>query len=171
MSNALVIKDHPDKPERISKRLKSALDAMVWPDETGKSLDWFVAAQAANISRSSMKRSLERPVVRMYLRQQREVFRAALSSKTLSRLAELGWQDENRNAAVAAIRVIDGQEEQSRAPNVESPRLTIKIINQTAPEPAGTIEHEPQPELTDDPHDATRQLREPYFRDPTDPFR
>jgi hypothetical protein len=169
MSNALIVKDRSGKPERISKRLKVALNMMVWPDEIGRSVDWYEAARKSKITVESMRKALERPVVRMYLRTQKEVFRAALSTQTLSRLRELGWQDENRNAAVAAIRAIEGQEEQARAPSASEPHVTIKIVNavNATPAPAPvTIEHEP--ELTDDPHDPTKQLREPYFRWPRD---
>jgi hypothetical protein len=143
-------KTRPDKRERISPRLRHALDLMIWGDQTGRPLPYDEAAKAVNISTHSMRRSLERPTTRAYLRAQREVYRAALSSKTLHRLAELGWQDENRNAAVAAIRAIDGQEEQSRPLTSESPHVTIRIVN-VAPAPAvTTIEHvrpiaEPEP--------------------------
>jgi hypothetical protein len=173
MSNALVIKDHPNSRERISKRLKIALDAMIWPNENGRSLDYDEAARLAGIPVKSMRKSLERPVTRRYLRTNAEVFRGALSTKILSRLVQLAEQDENRNAAVAACRTVLGQDEaQPRSLNGSSPWLTIRVINNAAPAPAVTIDAKPVAELTtDDPHDPTRQLRMPRFRDPTDPDR
>jgi hypothetical protein len=169
MTTALQTKDRHDKRERITGRLRHALDLMIWGDQTGKPLAYDEAARAVNISTRSMRKSLERPTVRMYLQTQKQVLRACLSAKTLWRLEELGWQNENRNAAVAAIRCIEGQEEQSRSFNAESPRLTI-IIRQPDPAPAPVVvEHAPPIESeTDNPHDPTKRLREPRFHDPTD---
>jgi hypothetical protein len=167
MANALIKNDGPDKRERISPRLRHALDLMVWGDETGRPLPYDEAAKALNIKTQSMRRSLERSVTRAYLREQREVFRACLTSKTLHRLAELGWQDENRNAAVAAIRAIEGQEEQSRASSAESPFVTIRIINAPNTAPAPVIEHEPQPQHEPQRYDEQGHLL-PIFRDPID---
>jgi hypothetical protein len=174
MSNALVIKDHPNSRERISKRLKIALDAMIWPDESGRSLDYDEAARLAGIPVKSMRKSLERPVTRKYLQTGREVFRVALSTKILSRLGQLGMQDENRNAAVAACRTVLGQDEvQPRSLNAgSSPWLTIRIVSPSgavSPQPMKVIEHEP--ELGSDPHDPCRELAPARFKDPTDPFR
>jgi hypothetical protein len=67
MSNALVTKTGSDGRERISAKLKSALDLMVFGDQTGKPLDWDVAARTVNISTRSMRRSLQRLSVRQYL--------------------------------------------------------------------------------------------------------
>jgi hypothetical protein len=121
-------KDRPDKRERITGRLKVALDAMIWGNPTGKPLAWNEAARASNISARSMRKSLERPAVRMYLHQQKQVFRACLSAATLSRLHELASQDENRNAAVAAIREIEARDDvQSRSINAQTPGITIVL--------------------------------------------
>jgi hypothetical protein len=173
MSNALVVKDHPNSRERISKRLKVALDAMIWPDESGRSLDYDEAARLVGIPVKSMRKSLERPVTRRYLRAGAEVFRAALSTKIVSRLGQLSMQDENRNAAVAACRTVLGQDEaQSRSLNAESsPWLTIRVIAAPAAPalPAKVIEHEP--ELGSDPHDPFRELAPARFHDPNDPDR
>jgi hypothetical protein len=117
-----------------------------------------------------MRKALQRPVVRMYLRAEAEVFRASLTPRSLWDLREISAQRVNMNAAVSAARTIVGAEEQSRPITAESPHLTIKIVNavNTAPV-APTIEHKPiEPELTDDPHDPTKQLREPMFRWPRD---
>jgi hypothetical protein len=170
MSNALVIKDHPNSRERISKRLKSALDMMVWPDEMGRTLDYVAAGRTVNISARSMRRSIARPVVRMYLRTEAEVFRATLNAKTLPRLAELGWQNSNMNAAVNAVKAIRGEEDEARSTTMVSPRLTIVIRQPEHPAPAPvTIEHQPEPELGSDPHDPCRELAPARFHDPTDP--
>jgi beta-glucosidase-like glycosyl hydrolase len=169
MSNALVIKDHPNQSERISKRLRRALDMMVWPNESGVSLEWYEAAHAADIEKESMRRSLRRPVVRRYLKTEQEVFRASLSSRIPGRLGQLAFQNQNANAAVAACRAVLGQDEQVRSTSGEArPWLTIKIV---APEPAAAaiehsapvIDHEPH---QFDPNDPVQELPEPRFKWP-----
>lgn len=170
MTTALT-KTRPDKRTRITGRLKVALDLMVWGDQTGKPLDYTEAGRTVNISARSMRRSLERPLVRQYLYQQGQVFRASLTPRSLWHLDQISAQRVNMNAAVAACRTVLGQEEQSRSDPSVSPRLTI-VIRQpdVAPAPV-TIEHKPVELESDDPHDATRPLRAPFFRDPTDPHR
>jgi hypothetical protein len=139
----------PDKRERISGRLKTALDLMIWGDENGKPLDWNVACRNVNISARSMRKSLERPAVRRYLYDQKQVFRACIGAKSLSRLDEIAAQRSNMNAAVLAIRQIDGLEVDSHGPPgmQQSAGITIRIL--AAPPPpqplvdvARTIEHE-----------------------------
>jgi hypothetical protein len=168
MTTALT-KTRPDKHERIRKRLKYALDAMIWGGPDGQLVDYVAAAKLANISTRIMRKNLERPHVLRYLRTQREVFRASLSSKSLWHLDQISSQRVNMNAAFAACRAVLGQDEQSRLPTADSsPYVTIKILNVAAPTPPVTIEAKPVAELeTDDPHDPTKPLRMPYFRDPT----
>jgi hypothetical protein len=139
----------PDKRERIAGRLRHALDLMIWGDETGKPLDWQDAARAVNISARSMRKSLERPAVRSYLLEQKQVLRACLSAKSLSRLDELAAQRSNMNAAVNAIRAIDeGEQAALRPPGSATPGVVI-VIRPAPPAPAIdqrtrlTIEHEP----------------------------
>lgn len=170
MPNALTKSGPIGKPYRVVGRLRHACDLMVWGDQTSKPLPWNDAARAVGISARSMRKSLERPAVRAYLMQQKQVFRTCLSAKTLWRLDELASQDENRNAAVAALRVIEGQDEaQSRSLHSNSPHVTIRIVGPAvAPAPV-TIEHSPPViEYGDDPNDPTKRLREPMFRWPRD---
>jgi hypothetical protein len=126
-----------DKRTRITARLKAALDLMVWGDETGKPLDWDVAAKTANISTRSMRRSLERLPVRQYLNAQKQVIRAALSAKTLSHLGEIAAQRSNMNAAVNACRAIDEADAETplRSP-ANAPGVTIRILQVTQAPPA-----------------------------------
>jgi hypothetical protein len=169
MSNALQTKDRPDKPERIRKRLKYGLDAMIWGGPDGQLCDYVAAAKLANISTRIMRKNLERPQVLSYLRAQREVFRASLSTKSLQHLDQLSAQRKNLNAAVAACRAVLGQDDaQPRSFNAESPHLTIRIVNQPAAPAPVTIEHKPlEPELGSDPNDPCRELAPARFRDPT----
>jgi hypothetical protein len=171
MSNALVRKPHTDKPERIRKRLKYALDAMIWGGPDGQIVDYVAAAKLANISTRVMRRNIEKPQVLRYLRTQREVFRASLSTKSLQHLDQLSAQRTNMNAAVAACRAVLGQEDQQpRSFTTESPHLTIKIVTPPAAAPAPvTIEHQAlEPAETTDPWDATKPLVQPHFKWPRD---
>jgi hypothetical protein len=144
----------PDKRERITGRLRHALDLMIWGDETGKPLDWQDAARSVNISARSMRKSLERPAVRAYLLEQKQVLRACLSAKSLSRLDELAAQRSNMNAAVNAIRAIDeGEQAAVRPIGSATPGVVIRIVQVTqAPAidrvPPLTIEHEASPHVS-----------------------
>ena len=90
------------RTETIPARLKAALDLMTWGGPDGKPLPWDEAARTAQISARSMRRSLERPAVRRYLLEQKEVLRACLSARNLFHLDELVSQRENKGAAVQA---------------------------------------------------------------------
>jgi hypothetical protein len=177
MTTALA-KTRPDKRSRITARLKVALDLMVWGDQTGKPLDYTEAGRTVNISARSMRRSLERPLVRQYLVQQGQVFRASLTPRSLWHLAEISAQRVNMNAAVAACRTVLGQDEaQSRSLNPESsPHMTIQIVNvQPSPAPAPVIEHSPLPELEAEPapphRDQSGRLVDADGRPVFDPYR
>jgi hypothetical protein len=80
-----------------------------------------------------MRRSLERPVVRNYLMEQKQVFRSCLSAKTLSHLVEIAAQRSNMNAAVNACRAIDGDEAANVRPSDVQPGIVIRIINMMQP--------------------------------------
>jgi len=113
----------------ISGRLKAALELMVWGGSDGKPLEWGDAARTAQISARSMRRSLERPAVRRYLMEQKEVLRACLSARNLFHLNELVSQRENKGAAVQAARTIEAFDAPVPPPGgMQSPGLTIRIF-------------------------------------------
>jgi hypothetical protein len=87
----------------VSGRLKAALDLMTW-----EGLPWDEAALKEGLSTRSMRLALKRPHVLKYLRQERGVLMAQASASTFHRLNEIMRQDENRGAAVAAARTIEG---------------------------------------------------------------
>jgi hypothetical protein len=118
-----------DKRERISGRLRHALDLMVWGDESGKIIEWDVAGRTVNISARSMRRSLERYAVRQYLQEQKQVLRACISAKSLWRLDEIAAQRSNMNAAVNAIKAIDGDEAATARQDAVVPGVTIRVVN------------------------------------------
>jgi hypothetical protein len=126
----------PKSAERIGERLARALDLMTWGDETGKPMEWNEAARTVGISARSMRRSLERAVVRRYLMQQKEVLRVNLTARNSFHLNELVSQRNNFAAAVSAARLIENLDEtDQRRPMgpVSAPGLTIQIINAPAP--------------------------------------
>jgi hypothetical protein len=127
--------DPADKRFRISARLRHALDLMIWGNADGNPLDWDEAGRTVNISARSMRRSLERPAVRTYLREQKQVLRACISAKSLWRLDELAAQRVNMNAAVSALKVIEDGDASPTASNNTAPGVTIRIINQTTVAP------------------------------------
>lgn len=123
----------------IRRKLKTALDLMVWGDKENVPHEWDAAARAVNFNVAAMRKALERPHVRAYLNAQRTYCRDAIAAKNPRRLAQLRDQDENRGAAVKAIQVMEGfgAEDHGRAPGgtLTLPGLTIQIIN---PPPALT---------------------------------
>jgi hypothetical protein len=139
-------KDRPDKRTLVTGRLRHALDLMIWGGQDSKPLDWNDAARAVNISARSMRKSLERPAVRQYLLTQKQVLRACISAKSLSRLDELAAQRSNMNAAVNAIRAIDESEAVERPLMGERPGVTI-VIQQPTGAPPPTIDAQPAPTL------------------------
>jgi len=163
MSNALT-----KRPKRMqmSGKLRAALDAMVWD-----ALEWNEAARMFNFSVQAMRKALTRRHVLVYLRKEREVFRASIAPRNIHRLKQIRDAADNM-PAVQAIKVLEqiGEVDPLRRVPDDSPHVTIRIVNAVNAAPAPpTIEHRPPLELkTDDPHDPTRRLREPTFRWPRD---
>jgi hypothetical protein len=134
-----------DRRLKIVGKLKSALDLMVWGAEDGRPLAYDDAARTANLTVRSMRRALERPHVRAYLRTQREVFRASISARVIFRLDELAHQNENRNAAVSASRAIlqmEDEAETRRPSEPMTPGLIIVVAAAAHPSAPRTIEHD-----------------------------
>jgi hypothetical protein len=119
------VKDKDGNYLKIGRKLKAALDMMVWEGKP-----WNEAAQVVNFDVSSMRKALERAHVRAYLNQQKEVFRASISSQNTFRLAQIRDQDENKLAALGAIRQLDNRpEEEARAAAAKSPGIVIFVGN------------------------------------------
>lgn len=112
----------------IAPRLKAALDAMIWE---GK--DWNTAAQEATFTVSAMRKALQRAHVIQYLKEQREVFRAAINARNFHRLAEIRDQDDNRNAAVRAIQVLERHDDDAgRGTAARQPGPVLVIVAEGA---------------------------------------
>lgn len=112
--------------QRLSAKLQAALDAMVWDG-----LTMVQAARNANLSAVAMRKALSRSHVIGYLNREKQVFRESLSTRALTRIAELSDQNDNLTAAVAATRTLlnESDQEHSSGNQRHSPGLVVQIIN------------------------------------------
>jgi hypothetical protein len=164
------------RPRPIPRTVRDAIVLMVYgklDDADCKPLDFVEAAKLAGIKPDVMRRYLDRGEVRVLLRNERRAFRDAICAGNEGALQRVRDKSANGMATVAAVRALEQIEDAD--PHMrsvqESPHVTIRILNvaPAAPVAAPVTEHR---ELeTDDPHDPTRTLRQPFFRDPTDPNR
>jgi hypothetical protein len=156
--------DLPAKPsrephtrtDRVTGRLKAALDAMVFGNADGIPLDYVAAGRTVNLSARSMRRALERPIVRQYLKTQKQVFREAASAANIQSLVRIRDAGRNETARVNAIKVLEDlgdQEHQRAASPVMSPGLSIVIQNVVPSSPAA-----PAPMLDVTPSVPVRQI-------------
>lgn len=97
---------------KVSGKLKTALDLMVFGDQSDgnqRAFTFVEAARAVKMNAAAMRKALEKPHVRQYLNAQKVVFRESASAQNISRAIELRDQDENKTAAIQAIRYLDGE--------------------------------------------------------------
>lgn len=120
------------KVERITPKNRLAVEAMVW-----MSLNRAEAAKYAGISEHSLYIALRKPVVRQLYLSELEVLRTSGKAHRLRRLEEIGDQNDNLNAAVNAIKLLDYQEE-SRA-NAADRGATAGFVIQVIAAPGTTI--------------------------------
>lgn len=117
----------------VTGKLRDALTAMIH-----EGLTYQEAAGKFNLTARAMRSAMGRPHVIAFLKRERQVLLASLSGRTVLRLGELLEQDENKQAAVAAARTLEGMSEEAmhlatRAPI--TPGMLI-IVNHPAPTPA-----------------------------------
>lgn len=125
----------PDKPKRLQVRgkLVKAIRYMI----EGGGHDFAEAARVADMHAASIRNAFQKPHVIAYVRQQTQVFRTAVCTKNVSRLAELRDQDDNRSAAVQAVRALErlSEVDEARPSSHEAPGLVIVVqthVHQTA---------------------------------------
>lgn len=124
-------------PGRVTGKLRKAIEAMVWEGASRKE-----AAQRADLSDHGLRQALRRAHVLAHYRRECEVLRTSGRAKRLHRLEELAAQDENRNAAVAAIKVAEqlGDEQATSGKLPQAAGLVIVIVPPaTGAEPKQTI--------------------------------
>jgi hypothetical protein len=152
-------------PLTVTGRLKRAIDFMVWEGLTRDE-----AAEKAGLRSHSLYVALRKPHVKSFYLAECEVLRVSGRAKRLHRLEQLAMQDENKNAAVAAIKVADAipDELQMRAVGAGfTPGVTIRIVNQIGAAPAAPALPAPQPRIVDaQPIEPDYDERNPIFRVP-----
>jgi hypothetical protein len=143
------------KAALVRGKLKIALDLMVFGGPDGIPLDWNEAARKADFSIQAMRKALERPSVRRYLKGQKQVLYEAIGGRIPARLAQLAHQDENRAAATKACQIIeqisDDRERQQSAGAPQQPGMFIVVLPASArpalsmspPTQGGNIDEKP----------------------------
>jgi hypothetical protein len=89
------------KHKEIKGKLRLALDKMIW-----EGLDWRDAAREVDLELSAMRKSFAKSSVLSYIRQQRQMLRASISTKNDFRLAQIR-DDGNGMPALKAIAMLD----------------------------------------------------------------
>ncbi len=138
------------EPRRITGKLRIAVEAMVWEGLKRKD-----AASKSAMTDHGLRSALRKPHVLAFYRRELAALREGERARNVHRLVELREQDENRNAAVKAIQVLEmtDPEIMRRAGESTSPGIVIRIIEPAAqPLPLNpktiVIEHEPTPSGT-----------------------
>lgn len=113
-------------PQRVTGKLKVALDAMVW---SGLKRD--AAAAEAGMSDHGLREALRRPHVKAHYLHQLEVLRTSERARNVHALADIRDASGNANARVAAVRTLeqmaeDGARERPAAPFAG---LIVQVIN------------------------------------------
>ena len=113
-------------PGRVTGKLYKAVEAMVWEGASRKE-----AAQAASLTDHGLRQALRRPHVLAFYLAECEVLRTSGRAKRLHRLEALAAQDDNRNAAVAAIKVAEQitDDPVKHAGIATSPGIVIRVLN------------------------------------------
>lgn len=126
------------KPMKVTGKLALAIDAMI---EEGK--PWDEAATQAGLTVRSMRLAMQRPHVIAYLKARREVFRVNASAGNIHRLLKLADQDDNKAAAVSAIKAIEqiGEVEAATGHRSSLPGLQIVIVQSPATRIAADTSH------------------------------
>jgi hypothetical protein len=89
-------------PGRVTGKLKIAIERLVWFGDRRPD-----AATAAGLTDHGLRSALRKPHVLGYLRSELALLREGERPRNVHRLAALRDQDDNRNAAVAAINVLE----------------------------------------------------------------
>lgn len=128
------------KTVRMTRRTKVAIDSMVW-----EGLNRREAAERAGLKENSLYVALAKADCRTYYLAQCEVLRTSGRARRIHRLEQMAEQDDNKQAAVNAIRALDyiSDEQQQAVSRSASPGFQIVIVNQGAASPPAmrVVEH------------------------------
>jgi hypothetical protein len=112
------------KPLKVTGKVSALLDMMI---ETGKR--YPEAAPLVGMHVRAARKALDQQHVLNELRRRKQVFRASISSGNILRLAELRDQDDNKMAAIGAIKVLEQIDDDpaSNATRNHAPGVVIVI--------------------------------------------
>jgi hypothetical protein len=124
-------------PGKVTGRLRAALLDMVWKGSRRDD-----AAKANSMSIHGLREALRKPHVKAFYLAELGVLRDSERPRTFHRLCALRDQDENKNSAVAAAKVLEqiSDEQTDRRADLPTPGVTIRIVN-VAPSFAGDRHH------------------------------
>lgn len=140
-------------PMRVDGKLRKACMALVHDG-----LGWKEAAERAGFRPSSMLSALERPHVKAFIKQQRDVLRSSMCGRNILVLAEVRDQTDNQMARVQAVKALEQLEDQqvARGPAAAMPGLTIHVHQVQASASKGiTIDVSPTDSAISDQYGAT----------------
>ena len=101
---------------KVTGKLALAISAMVWEGSCRPE-----AAKAAGLKDHSLREALRKPHVKAFYRAQLEVLRTSERARNIHALARIRDQDQNKMAAVAAVKALEqigddpGRENKRRA--------------------------------------------------------
>lgn len=116
------------KPKQIGRKLKIALDLMVFGDENGDPCEWDEAARKANLTARAMRMALERAHVQRYLREQKQVFRASVSAANILHARRIRNQTGNAMASLGAIKLLEQLENEPQAQSGATRNVTPGVV-------------------------------------------
>ncbi len=137
----LPIQPEPKRKPKIGNKLKRAIDLVVF-----EGAELQEAAAGAGLTTYQLRQAFGRAHVITYLKQRREVFRAAINGKNIYRLDKIA--NSGNQPAVNAIRLLEqiDEAESGRTQTNTTPHVTVKIVSVGAAFPQG----KPQPQTISD---------------------
>lgn len=112
----------PSDP-RIRGKLREAIECMIT-----EGLDRVEAAKKVALSPRAMRAALGKPHVIRYVQERRVNFRAELCGRNEYRLGELRDQNENKMAAVSAIKVLEQLDREESVKPTHNRNVTPGVV-------------------------------------------
>lgn len=96
-------------------------------------LPWKEAAERAEYTPSAMIYALSQSHVKAFIREQKDVLRTGMSGRNILAACEVRDQTDNQTARIAAIRWLEGEQDQSVAASSKAQAAGVTIVIQTTP--------------------------------------
>jgi hypothetical protein len=146
------------RPRPVPKKVKDAITLMVRgnPDDPdGAPLTFIEAAKIAGVQPDQMRRWLDKPEVRKFLRAERQAWRAAICAGNESALKRVRDESANAMASVRAIQTLENIDEADRhheAVRQRAPGFVILVAGRPMMSPSSQppIDVTPEPVPDDD---------------------